>query len=133
MPDTLPPAPSRDDLLADLDRLSQGRGLTYGERTRLADTPDAAFIKAQVEALDRRRRWQPVAITGLLLFAIVLAFFAGGAAGDSATWWPARPHGFALLLFLPALATPYLKHRQLSQKLGIYRALRAMAAPTPTA
>ncbi len=125
-----PSAPSRENLLADLDRLSQGRGLTYGERTHLTD---AAFVEAQIEALGRRRRWQPVALAGLLLFAIVLMFFAGGATVDPATWWPARPRGFTLLLFLPALATPYLKHRQLSQKLGIYRALRAMAAPTPTA
>lgn len=123
-----PPSLSRDELLADLGRLS----LTYAERTRLGGPPELAFVDQRVDALQRQRVWQPGALVGLLLFAALFVFVAGGAEFDPATWWPARPRGLALLIFVLAAASPASTYRALSRKLGIYRALRETAAPSPT-
>ena len=124
-----PSAPSQHDLFARLGKLS----LTYAERTHLGRPLDLAFVDARIDALQRQRVWQPAAIAGLLLVATVLVFVAGGATGDLASWWPARPRGLTLLMFIGAAASPVFMYRALSLKLGIYRALRATAAPSPIA
>ena len=117
-------SPSLIPLVAELERLSQGRGLTFDERRYLTgDLLDgdagSAFVARRIEELRNAQRWQPLALAGLV--ALVSTSVVVVSQG-----WPST---LSLILILPAFATPVLKHRQIARKIRVYESLQALAAP----
>lgn len=113
-------------LLAELERLSQGRGLSFAERKRLGEHIDAAYVDAEIVRHERhlhfaRRFLRPMAVlylVGVAAFAGYVLIVAGGAE------WERLIAPVALSFSAVAI---FLAIRHTRRRIAVLERLRALA------